>query len=329
MFETAPVGIDSFIEIAEREAELKFSKEDLTFWNNNPPEQVVFATGSIRKAIMLISEIDNFSFKVIEDGKLKQISDPLDLLKYFNENVYNGNGSVKVKTFLGYLFGVELYIHPGEGESSSNEFPLEEAKNKASYLYEEEANGYKGRDILIFSSDTVDKPDAAKLPLGKPENENEESGFPFPQKVDYVGDDAGFEAAKVEYLIAWKERFYVASKEIIHTNAIAVLDALTGEFIELGDLATLELNVPIDHDRLREAIVYHDMAGGGILQQLIEWGNIDAILNYFDEISLRLIKEQSEEIIKMALMCQIMGSPHAIIELVRMANEKRGNLYGN
>lgn len=323
MIETAPVNIRNFIEIAEQEAERTLLEEDLIFWNNKPPEQVVFATGSIRKAIMLISEINNFSFKVIENGTLKQISDPLELLNYFNENVYNGNGSVKEKTFLGYLFGVELYIHPGEGETSSNEFPMDEAKNKALHLYEEEANGYQGREIIIFSSDTVDKPDSSRLPLGKPENEDEEGGFPFPKKENFIGDDAGFELAKAEYLVAWKERFYVASSEIVHTNAIAVLDALTGEFIELGDLATLELNVPIDHERVLEAIAYQDMAGGGILQQLIEWGNVDAILDYFDEISLRLIKEQSDEIIKMALMCQIMGSPHAIIELVRMANEKR------
>ncbi|MCB9813582.1 MAG: hypothetical protein H6772_04210 [Pseudomonadales bacterium] len=321
MSETSSVEISDFIRIEGCKNPQPLSTKNLEFWNYNPPDQVVFATGSIRKAIMLICQINNFSFDVIKNGKLISITNPLELLGYFNENVYNGNGSVKKKTFLGYLFGVELYIHPGDGESDSNVSPADEAKKKALFLYQDPELGYQGQNILIFGSDTVDLPSSAEEPMGKPENEKG-NNHPFPQSQDF-DNDADYQSAIRLYLEEWKMRFYTFSEVIIHTNAIAILDSLTGVFMDLEDKANLILTLFVDSQKMKNAIPYQDMAGGGIFQQLIDWGDIDAIKAYFDDASYKLIENQSNEIIAMALMCQIMGCPHAIIELLRIANIMR------
>ncbi len=321
--------IETYKNIFEKELNRESTDDELAFWGFQPPDEVILATGSIRKALMLISQIEDFSFKFIENGNEIEITEIEELQRYFYENIQNGNGSLQQKTFLGYLFGVELYAEPGPGETSSNDDPYQEAINKAQSLYNgwkdhddwADHEGYKGKNILIVSTDTVDKPDATDVPLGKPGNE-----FDFPKQEDpqfnhgILFDQNGYDKAKNEWLEAYKERFYVVSEAIKHTNAVAILNALTGDFIDTG-FNIIELNIKIDHEKLKGLDPKSDEAGGGITQRLIKWEDMAEVMSYFGELTKSLLPEEVEKI-KLALYCQITGSPYAIIELIRLAQQK-------
>lgn len=309
--------LEKYIVLPDKETNYQVTDDDMEFWGQQLPEQVILATGSIRKILMLIAQIDDFSFKFIENGIPIEISEPMELRRYFHDNIYNGNGSLKEKTFLGYLHGVKLYAEPSDGETDSNDNPYQEAVNKAMGLLPK----YHAQNILIVSTDTVDQPDAAKNPLGKPENETD---FPNPQDQVYnleaFFDEKAYKEAVDKWLEEYKQRFYVVSEAIIHTNAVAILNALTGDLIDTGN-NIIELNIKIDHEKLKMFQAKIDEAGGGMTQMLIDWENIEEVMSYFGELTKNLLPKEVEKI-KMALICQITGSPYAIIELIRLAQQR-------
>ncbi|MBP7700735.1 hypothetical protein KA111_01575 [Candidatus Woesebacteria bacterium] len=309
--------VEKYIDIPDREEKQEITAKDIEFWSGEPPEEVIIATGSVRKALMMVAQMNDFSFKVYDKaGNFLEITGPLELQRYFNDNIYNGNGSLKEKTFLGYLYGLEFYAEPSNGETSSNEDPYQEAVNKVEDLYEI----YKGRKVLIVSTDTVDKPSSSKFPLGKPEND-----FGFPQKEEFnhesgYDEELYLEAVK-KYLEAYKMIFYASSEQIIHTNGVAVLNALNGEIVKISK-RLIELHIDIDLDSLEEVQIYPDMGGGGVTQQLVEWDDPEAVSSYFDPDLYDILPEEDDVAMRMALMCQISGAPYAIIEVLRLAQEK-------
>lgn len=309
--------VEKYIDIPKREVNSDLSKEDNEFWSGEPPEEVIIATGSVRKALMMVAQMNDFSFKVYDkDGNFLEITGPLELQRYFNDNIYNGNGSLLEKTFLGYLYGVEFYAQPSKGETSSNEDPYQEAVNKVEDLYK----FYQGRRVLIISTDTVDKPSASEFPLGKPEND-----YGYPKKEEFThetgyDEELYLEAVK-KYLEAYKMIFYANSEQIIHTNGVAVLNALNGEIVRISK-RLIELHIDIDLDLLEDAVIYPDMGGGGVTQQLLEWDNREAVSGYFDKDLYDILPEENDVAMKMALMCQISGAPYAIIEVLRLAQEE-------
>jgi hypothetical protein len=314
------------IEVSPEIRQKQFTAEDLTFWANDPRDAVIFASGSIRKAVMALAQLKKFSFKVIEsfiDGEEKEIelTSPKELIEYFERNISNGNGALKEKTFFGYLFGVPCYAQPSNGETDSNESPLEEAENKVVDLYDD----YAGEYVLIISTDTVDRPNISKVPLGKPENRED-----FPKRSDYTEDDDFniqlYDEEIANYLERFKNEFYTASDSIIHTNAVAVLDAATGRLIELKN-QILELNIDVDREKIEEVVVYKDMGGGGVGQQFIEWDDSEAVKSYFDKFTLETLGDINEQQYRMALVCQVMGVPYSIFELLRLAHEEAVSNY--
>lgn len=299
-----------------QKADEDINPKDAEYWSGNPPEEVILASGSIRKAILFIAQIKDFKFEVKVKGKFKTITTPMELNNYLNENIKNGNGSLKNKEFLGYFYGVPLYAEPSEGETSSNEKPGVEASLKATWLLEKK---YKNRNVLIVSTDTVDKPDSASSPLGKPENEVDGDGdLLYPQIEDY-NLNKEYETACAKYLADFKAKFYEFSDKIIHTNAVAILHALSGKEIGDPELSNIILNVPIDKVKLAGAQVHPDVGGGGILQQIIPWENYDVLFSYFSEHAQEIFLKYSREDLLMALFCQISGAPYVMIELIRIA----------
>jgi hypothetical protein len=171
----------SLLEWMERE------KECHEFWGDNLPEEIIFATGSVRKAYQVAKQLNGSGLRFLSSRpthKNKQAADllrndPLELQKYFNEHINNGNKQLKRKTLLGYLYGVPVFAAPQDGETASNSNPYEEAERKVKWLHKK--GGYKGKNVLIISTDTVDGPDTTDTFLGKP------MYYPsFPRKIDWL-----------------------------------------------------------------------------------------------------------------------------------------------
>jgi len=74
-----------FLEKQNREADL--------FWKGKPPEEIIIATGSVRKAMMAIHMIYEGLVPIIhgETPEFDEVS-PMDLQEYFKENILNSNG---------------------------------------------------------------------------------------------------------------------------------------------------------------------------------------------------------------------------------------------
>jgi len=98
----------SWILIKERKNNF-LSKEDLEFWSQNPPHEVILATGSARKALMFSTQLYGLRFPGLHftrDLALKNNSDvgvsfqPLDLQDFFRKEIFNGNGALKEKIFV-------------------------------------------------------------------------------------------------------------------------------------------------------------------------------------------------------------------------------------
>jgi hypothetical protein len=304
--------IQKYIDVCPIKDKIHLRDGDYEFWGYKPPDAVIIATGSISKAVMLIAQINGFNFKLKEGDVYRTITTPNELQSYFNKNISNVNGALKEKTFLGYLHGVALFAEPSKGETSSNADPYDEALNKALWLLYEK---YEGENVLIFGADTVDKPNMASEPLGKPGNEPD-----FPKEENFNNNDVDYKEAIEKYLQIFKDRYYTNSKKIVHTNAFVVIDALTGLEMNYGALNYVILNINIVQNKLDEAALKPYIGGGGITQQLVEWENIGEVKSYFDALTMAIIKGESEKNIRMALFCQISGMPLAIIKYLGKAN---------
>lgn len=287
------------------------SKEDLEFWNQKPPQEVILATGSIRKALMFSYQLYGFQFPGLNEGEVSK--EPFELETFFGKHIFNGNGALEEKTLLGYLHGVSVYAQPSDGETSSNE-PYPEAVNKVQAL----ADDYADQDVLIISTDTVDQPKGSQ-PLGKPMNE---LGFPKKGGFTLIKD---YEDAVTAYLEQYKITHYSLVEAMIHTNAIAVFDALNNQLIEL-DEKTTELRVDVEEHLLETAMIKPDVGGGGMTQQLIEWGGDTKFLSYMDELMKKEMLGQEDSVVLWALYCQIAGMPfYAVKRQLQEANKVRSS----
>lgn len=258
------VEIPDFLNVRERRPSLP-SQEDQGFWNNNPPEEIILATGSVRKALMAIQLMQGFAFTYFgeknPDKSDKLMGKPLELQIYFDQNIHNGDGHLKVgeKILLGYYHGVPVYVENGNGESPSN-YPIEQAEKKAVTL----AQRYQvqRRDVLVISTDTVDKPDTSDVPLGKPMNEAS-----FPRREDFDNDEV-YELAVADFKRGYVQRYYYGGASSVHSNGVAVVRTSSdGKPLRLlSDETVLKITI-----RQQMIEIFADCAGGAVFQQLIKW----------------------------------------------------------
>lgn len=309
----------------------RFTKENLAFWNGLPPEEVVLATASVRKSLMwMILNSGSVCFYGDKGGDSKLGTEnsyspmPLDLGKFSEVHIGNGNGTLEKKTFLGYLHGVPVYAHPQEGETESNN-PYQEAVNKVTNL----ASLYQGEDVIIVGIDTVSFPDSAEEPVGKPENI-----IPgFPKRKDFPDDEASYwkaVSAAASLLEDFKETNYAHASVTRNINAIAILDSLSGQLVELNQNQAI-LTLPVIKELLKQASLSPDVAGGGIEQQLVWWqvldlnngGNerliqqveqiADYLKEFMDDLSQAGLTEYDLYRLQLLIYCQIAGMPYLAI----------------
>lgn len=243
------------------------------FWREKPVDEIWIATGSLRKVIQVLQNLYGFSlFALSEEKTANTILDddsntalatiPLQQHYYFRKHIYNGNETLKEdKVLLGYYHGVPTYSKITDGETESNDNPLQEAVNKVLALRKEAV----GKNVLIFATDAVEsRPDRKKL--GKPM-----------YNPEYKTDRELYNHAEADR--RYLARHYPEHTEIEHINGVALY------WSDRDQLITDEicLNIPINQETLARVIIDEGCAGGGVSQQLINWLSEDSVLGVGDK----------------------------------------------
>jgi hypothetical protein len=325
--------LDSWIKRRKKdENEVGISFVDYEFWGNQgPPQEIIVATGSIRKALMALHLIYGLHFTRFDGGNrgnrpATSIDSPNELQNYFDENIFNGDGQLKKgqKVKLAYFHGVPIFVENGDGEGPGNE-PIEQAEKKvvalaAKYIAQD-------KDVMIISTDTVERISTSVEPMGKPMNNPD-----YPKAEDFQSPDE-LEAARSDFLAKYKQNYYPPGTNIENTNGVAVLR--TGRREEVDDQSLVPtlfsgeeiLSAKVTPEDVFEIIA--DCGGGGVLQQLIEWSdellgqfggdaqNILMIVDHaFADLNARTSAEKLAELEKsihymaqFLFYCQVTGMP--------------------
>ncbi|MGD9128970.1 MAG: hypothetical protein PVJ09_00550 [Candidatus Woesebacteria bacterium] len=297
------------------------SPKELDFWQQRPPEEIILATGSLRKIFMMLYQMEGFVFplsyervkeKASGNGSLSEQDQAMlnwDLIYtdsppefqdiFFPKHMPNGDGKLQEKTLVAYFQGIPVYAEPTDGEGDSNE-PLDEAFNKIRAL----ASKYDqlNKDIIIVATDAVSYADDGsdqRRHLGKPMN--------------MPGYDA--DAFDPEQYI--RDQYPVGSR-VVNINAVAAIRTGRGQegdddFIPRGEhRGEVCHHTIITEDNSEGLIVHRDCGGGGVPQQLIDWDNIEMIRGIMGNEQAARLKDN--RVIKWALVCAITGSPWYAIE---------------
>ena len=293
----------------------KSPKPNPDFWGKNPIKEIIFATGSTRKALVFSLALNEIEWPFRED--------PLAYQEFLTKNIQNGDGSLQQKTLLGYLQGVPVYAQSAApGESAAND-PRQEAINKAQWLADQ--SPYKDNEnYLVFTTDTVDFPD--KNGNGQLDEGSEGLGKPlndcyYPQPNQWMVANNQLLRLLGEQVYRWQVKNfdqkyvrenYQAGIELIHVNSVALLSILAqGEptVVKTWDVIIRKL---ITSDFLVNTQVYPDQGGGGATQQNQNWQSPEEIFATLDNETQALLSsyfETDPDFFKMLVMFQIAGVP--------------------
>lgn len=138
---------------------------------DGPAEEVVFASGSIRKAVNFLQTLNGFRYVLAElrDGRvqvLKENPTPLEFYAHLAQHTTNGNGELKDKVLLGYYHGVPVYVDHQNGEEDADNHPTRQARKKIEWYARQHADG---KDRIVIACDTVDGPLSDGLSYASPE----------------------------------------------------------------------------------------------------------------------------------------------------------------
>ncbi len=309
--------------------------EDLQYWgvelNSQLPDKVVIASSSLRKAILLFWQINNFNFKMQPPFLANPLPDDLiqaglagkylDFQTKIEEYIRNGDGVLKQPISLGYLHGVELIVHPTNGESHHNDDPTGESKNKIADI-----RSHFGPRTWIFASDTVGTITNSGQDLGshgKPRNSRESigqflNGFPLDHWQELLAANQTDKATALlaEFAQAYKEHFYRARQDggkvtIAHGNALVIDRGVRAGVVYPPESVVVTTTVEVSQqpEFLDALNIYLESGDGGVFQQIVMQNPqiIDAIL---DNLSLETISAlPTREQQSWAILFHIMGVP--------------------
>ncbi|MFH2118672.1 MAG: hypothetical protein ABII10_02975 [Candidatus Paceibacterota bacterium] len=288
---------------------------NLDFWQGAPPKEIILATGSTRKALMLSVVLNKIDLPFLF---------PMDYQRFTTENIRNGNGSLQHKVLLGFYEGVPVYAHSAAaGESAANN-PRQEALNKAQWLANQSPYKDDAEDYLVITTDAVDFPDKngnGKLDeeaegLGKPMNEPD-----YPQANFLQRTNKSILHSLGEKIHQWQvkkfdreyiEKNYQVEVELIHVNSIALLEIMAQESLEVIEIWDVIIRKLMTTESLEKMHVYPDQGGGGASQQNQNWEVAEEVLATLDEETQGLLApyfEQDPEFFKMLVLFQISGMP--------------------
>lgn len=273
--------------LASREIRRHFGlTEQESVWKGEQPDRIVFATSSVRKAVIFSWALHDFSFDHMADfginikgPGLEGLSTPQEIQDYFNAYVFNGDMALTQSVYLGSYEGVPVWAYPQVGETESNDDPVLESVNKVS----EFSTVFEGENVLVVSSDVVGASSAytsvdSIIKMGKPVN------FKHQMEMAAEGNESSVPWTSVEEFAAWyKEVVFQVGAELKHISGIAVLNVEQNELYT----AQLELVQQVISEVHAQLEVYMDAGLGGAWQQL---------QHYYDS-TLELLAEAVADII--------------------------------
>lgn len=273
--------------LASREIRHHFGlKEQESVWLGEPPEKIIFATSSVRKAIIFSWALHDFSFDhmsewglSIKGPGLDGLSTPEEIQEYFNSYVFNGDMALTEPVFLGIYEGVPVWAYPQIGETESNENPVIESVNKVA----EFQKVFEGENVLVISSDVVGTSSGytsvdAIVKMGKPVN--------FKRQMESATALDALDVSEVpwttlEEFVAWyKEVVFQIGAELGHLTGIAALNVADRALYTVQ----LELVQQVFADVHASLEVYMDAGLGGAWQQLQMYYN-DSLIFLGDAVA--------------------------------------------
>ncbi|OGJ37223.1 MAG: hypothetical protein A2383_03360 [Candidatus Pacebacteria bacterium RIFOXYB1_FULL_39_46] len=288
---------------------------NLDFWGNFPPKEIILATGSTRKALIL---------SVILTKTELPFSHPLEYQDFVIKHINNGNGFLQHKALLGFYEGVPVYAHSAAaGESDANN-PRQEAINKAQWLANQEPYKLDSDNYLIITTDAVDFPDRDNNGrfdqdsegLGKPMNNADYPQANFLMKTRRrVLQSLGqliYDGQKKKYEKRYIKDNYPVGTTLIHHNSIVLLEIISHSSVEVIKIWDMIIRALITKDFVKNAQVYPDQGGGGASQQNQDWQSAEKVFATLDEAtqkSLASYLEQDPQFFKMLVLFQISGMP--------------------
>ncbi|MBP7875881.1 hypothetical protein KA012_02700 [Candidatus Woesebacteria bacterium] len=268
--------------------------EDRRFWGELAPHAVVFASCSLRKALLKYVELHDYDLSCLEHVPFLQnqlptdvaeLTNPLEFQKRIEELIPNGDGTIQESILIGDWHGVPVYMVPSDGETDVPDVMLQ-ARNKVNAVKAK----FPGKRVLLYGSDTAgdvlysEESGGSVVHLSKPRNfrgalPSFENGH-----LSVDRDDPDSEARFLEEYKAWL--YSEDARQLTHTLATYMLMlAEDGETVVFE--AELETKLQFDLTELRSAlehiIIFAESAGGGVAQQLINW--IKNVLDQINEIS--------------------------------------------
>lgn len=278
--------------LASREIRRHFGlREQESIWKGEQPDRIIFATSSVRKALIFSWALHDFSFDHMRDfgipikgPGLDSVSTPEEIQEYFNTYVFNGDMALTQSVLLGEYEGVPVWAYPQIGETESNDDPVQESVNKVSEFRE----AFEGENVLVVSSDVVGTSTGftsadAIIKMGKPIN--------FKRQVELSTGDQTPDTvwATLDEFAAWyKEVVFQIGAELRHISGIAVLN-VENDLLYTAQLELVEQIVADLHEQLE---VYMDAGLGGAWQQ---------IQSYYDN-TLSLLADAVEDIVPLEVV---------------------------
>ena len=265
------------------------SRQELAFWKNNPPEEIIIASASMRRGILLSHLLLGIQFPGFQND-VAQL--PLDLQYYFETYIPNGDGKLPAgeKVLLGYYQGVPVFQERQDGETPHNDHMVQ-ARNKADFMKAR----YSGRDVIIVAIDTVDRPNTVHESLGKPCNTDEYSNYSMAEHDGLTFNEW--------YL----QKYFPVGTIDTHFNGVVV--SRTRQERQVSTERSIQLSVEVLEKLYSALSVFHECAGGGIPQQLIEWCSPEEVSATMPEEMQTAVANCSEEIAMWTLYSHITGMP--------------------
>ncbi len=268
--------------------------EDRRFWGELAPHAVVFASCSLRKALLKYVELHDYDLSCLKQVPFLQnqlppdvadLTDPLEFQRRIEELIPNGDGTIKESILIGDWHGVPVYMVPSDGETDVPDVMLQ-AQNKVNAVKDK----FPGKRVLIYGSDTAgdvlysEESGKTVAHLGKPRN----SRKPLPSfENGHLSVDREDPESEDQFLAEYKAWLYSEDARLLmHTLATyMLLLAEDGETVVFeAELETeLEFDLAELRPKLDEIIIFAESAGGGVAQQLIVW--TENVLDQIHEVT--------------------------------------------
>ena len=231
------------------------SQPDPEFWGEYPPQAVIIATSSNRKAQALQDALTILYGDGAGDHR-PSFDQPLDYMMWLRGQYWNGNKAFPTgMQYLGLLKGVPILMQATDGESGAHGAQKNEAFNKL----EDVRRHYQGCNVLVMGLDGEDEFVVSRRgktrvkPQGKLAGRE---GYPFPANQREFSEqelkelERWFSSQVLRSLFAFTDEG--SDAWLVSVTAVAAMDALDEHSAEAtavlpGQITRAELRAQLPH----------------------------------------------------------------------------------